>query len=130
MIDSQRIRASRSDDSESLSVAITRMARTARWQMLAVCATAGAIGVPAAWLVGTHRIVLVSAAAALGAFGTGGLADRILADERAGGDPDRVLVVGFTAIRWLSIAIGTGSSITCVMWLLFAAMGASHLAWH
>ena len=79
---------------------------------------------PAGWYVAAHRIILVAAALAVGAFGAGGLADRILADERASGDPDRVLLIGFATIRSLSVAVGTCSAIAFLGWIFFGVLGA------
>ena len=106
-------------------MAIARAARGASWATLVACAAAGAIGVPVGWFVGAHRILLLSAALTVGAFGSGGLADRILADERAGGDPDRVLLTGFTAVRWLSVVVGACAVLVFLAWIFFALLGGS-----
>jgi len=125
MFRAPQLRASSSADSEPLAGAIVRAARGARWRTLIACVTAGAIGVPAAWLIPAHRILLVSAAIAVGAFGSGGIADRILADERTSGNADRVLVVGFTTIRWLSVVVGTCAAVACLAWMFFVVLGSS-----
>lgn len=123
MAHSPRLPAPSAEDSETLAAAITRAARNARWQMLVACTVIGAVGVPGGWFINAHRVVLVSVAIAIGSFGSGGLADRILADERSTGNPDRVLTVGFTIIRWLSIGIGTGAAIVCLTWMFFRSLG-------
>jgi hypothetical protein len=118
-------RASPSADNETLSTAIARAARNARWPTLVAFMVAGAIGVSATWFVASHRVVLAAAALAVGAFGLGGAADRILNDERASGDPDRVLLVGFTTRRWLSVGIGACAAIVFVAWIFFGLLGRS-----
>jgi hypothetical protein len=75
------------------------------------------------WLISAHRVILVSAAIAVGSFGSGGLADRILSEERATDDPDRVLTIGFTIIRWFSIGAGTAAAIACLAWIFFRSLG-------
>jgi len=118
------------DSSEGFGAAVVRVARRVRWQGLLACALTGALGVPLGWLVADHRIILVAIAVVVGAFGAGGLADRVVRDERSSPEPDRILVVGFAAIRWVSVVAGTSAAITVGMWLLFTAMGGSHLTWH
>jgi hypothetical protein len=123
VVHTPRLPAPSAKDSETLVAAIARAARSARWRTLVACAAIGAVGVPAGWFISAHRVVLVSAAIAIGSFGSGALADRILADERSTGDPDRVLMVGFAIIRWLSIGIGTGAAIVCLTWVFFRSLG-------
>jgi hypothetical protein len=123
VVHTPRLHASSGDDGETLVAAIVRAARTARWRTLVACAAIGAVGVPAGFFISAHRVLLVSAAIAIGSFGSGGLADRILRDERSTSDPDRVLVVGFTIIRWLSAGIGTGAAIVCLIWVFFRSLG-------
>jgi len=130
MVKSLRLHASSSDDSDTLAAAFARAARGAKWQTLAACIVLGALGVPLGWFITAHRVLLVSAAIAVGGFGSGGLADRIIADERASEGPDQVLVIGFAVIRWLSVVIGTGGAIASLAWLFFKALGSSHMTWH
>jgi hypothetical protein len=113
--------------SEPLGAAVVRAARNARWQVLLECTAIGLLGLPVAWLVPSHRVILVLLAVVFGAFGVGGLSDRILRDEHATADPDRVLLVGFAIVRGISVAAGTSAAIAVAMWLLFAALG---LNWH
>ena len=122
MLHARQVPIPTSDD-EALSTAIARAARSARWPVLVACMAIGAIGVPAGWLVAAHRIILVAAALAVGAFGSGGVADRILADERASGEPDRVLLIGFTTIRSLSVIVGVCAAIVFLAWLFFGLLG-------
>jgi hypothetical protein len=123
VVHTSRLHASSTDDSETVVAAIGRAARKARWRTLLACIAVGAVGVPVGWFLSAHRIVLVSLAIAIGSFGSGGLADHILADERSTGDPDRVLTVGFTIIRWLSVGLGTGAAIVCLAWVFFRSLG-------
>jgi hypothetical protein len=125
MFHARPLRTSSSVDSETLSASIARAARGARWRTLIACVVLGGIGVPAGWFVSAHRVLLVSGAIAVGAFGAGGLADRILADERGSADPDPVLVAGFAAIRWLSGVVGTCAAIAWAGWMFFRVMGNS-----
>ena len=113
------------DSSEGLWAAVVRAARSARWQTLLVCTLVGALGVPVAWLVAGHRFIIVAMVVVVGAFGAGGLADRILRDEQTCQEPDRILVIGFATIRSFSVAAGTSGAVAAVMWLLFIAMGGS-----
>jgi hypothetical protein len=130
VVTTSRLHAPSSQESESLAAAVARGARRARWWVLVGCAVVGAIGISVAWFVPSHRILLMSAAIAVGAFGSGGLADRILVDERTAEDPDQILVAGFAAIRWVSVFAGTCAAVICAGWLFFKMLGASHLSWH
>ena len=112
-------RASDSPASEPLGPAIAHAARTVGWRTLIACVAVGIIGAVAGWFAPAHRVLLVSAAIALGAFGSGGIADRIVADERGSGNPDRVLVVGFLTIRGLSVVVGACAGVVSVAWFFF-----------
>jgi hypothetical protein len=124
MLHEPRVQAPSSDD-ETLAMAIARAARGASWATLMACAAVGALGIPVGWFVAAHRILLVSAALTMGAFGSGGLAERILTDELASGDPDRVLLIGFAAVRWVSIVVGTCAALVFLAWIFFALLGGS-----
>jgi hypothetical protein len=124
MLHAPRVQAPSSDD-ETLAMAIARAARGASWTTLLACAAVGAIGMPVGWFVTAHRLLLVSAALTVGAFGSGGLAERILADERASGDPDRALLIGFAAVRWASIVVGACAALVFLAWIFFALLGGS-----
>ena len=125
MVDAPQARTNSRTESEPLSAAIGQAARRARWKTLIACIAAGTIGAPLAWLVPGHRILLTSVALVVAAFGWRGAAERILADERASKAPDRVLIIGFTAIRWTSILVGTCAAIASATWLVFDLLGAS-----
>jgi hypothetical protein len=129
MVDAPQLPIS-SNDNDTLATAIARAARRASWRTLLACLILGVSGASAAWFVASHRILPVSAAIAIGAFGAGGLADRILTDERSHVDADQTLLVGFRVIRWLSVAVGGCSAIITVAWMLFWTLDGSRLTWH
>jgi hypothetical protein len=129
MIDAPQLPIS-CDDNDTLGAAIARAARRASWRALLACFILGVLGASAGWFVARHRILLVSGAIAIGAFGTGGLADHIVTDERSHGDPDQPIVVGFKVMRWLSVAVGGCAAITAAAWMLFWALDGSRLVWH
>ena len=130
MVNSQRLQYASSEDTDTLAAAIARAALGARWQTLVACTILGGLGVMGGRFVTPHRVLLVSAAIAVGAFGSGGWAHRILASEHAGEDPDRLLVAGLTGIRWLSAIIGSAAAITSLTWVFFRLLGTSHMTWH
>jgi hypothetical protein len=124
------LQAPSSADSESLAAGIVRVARRAKWYTLVACLVVGALAMVGGWLITGHHIVLMAAGVTLTAFGAGASADRILADERASGEPDTLLLAGFTVIRSLSILVGVCAAITTVAWLFFGLLGGSHLTWY
>ena len=38
-------------------------------------------------------------------------------------EPDRILLIGFTTIRWLSVGIGVCAALVFVAWLFFGLLG-------
>lgn len=124
------LQAPSSADSESLAAGVVRVGRSARWYTLVVCIVVGAVMMLGGRLVRGHHVVMMAAGVTLAAFGAGASADRILADERSTGEPDTLLVAGFTVIRGLSILVGVSAAITTVAWLFFGLLGGSHLTWH
>ena len=124
------LQAPSSVDDETLAAAVVRGARSAKWYALVACFVLGAVAVLVGWLVEAHRILLISAGIAVATFGAGAAADRILTDERSSGDPDWVLVAGFSVIRGVSILVGVSAAIIAVAWVFFRFLDGSRLTWH
>lgn len=119
------LRAAHSPDDDTLAAAIVSATRRARIGTLMAALLLGAAGVPVACLVPAHRVVLLSLALAIASFGSGGLADRILTDETSTPDADRIVVVGFTIVRRISVVIGVIAGTVCVAWMFVRAMGSN-----
>ena len=130
MVDARQLPNSLSDENDTLAAAIVRTARGAKWRTLVTCAVLGALGMPIGWFTSAHRVLLLSLSLAVGAFGAGALADRIIADERGNRDADRLIVTGFSIVRLASVVVGAGAAIAFLAWILFWLLGSSHLAWH